>query len=232
MSDNNITFAQYLIKLGAKKNWFPEGSAKFYFSRVEHSRPFREIGICSQSFLSNFFYNSKNYLEIDKIFPKNSKNLYSFNFVTVDESNLPYHKGGIGAVLLKSKGSFQEIAVNFHLAINEIEKKDIVETVSEGIDEYEKHHNKSNDYDYRWYEEIFNKHKINLQKVHYPEKDNSIDAGKLFLNEGKIYFLKKPYLNGEYYFLWGDDEDYKYFLPQKMLEDINYVYVSVNDFKV
>ena len=34
--------------------------------------------------------------------------------------------------------------------------------------EYEKYHNKSNDYDYRWYEEIFNKHKINLQKVHYP----------------------------------------------------------------
>ena len=91
MSDNNITFAQYLIKLGAKKNWFPEGSAKFYFS-IEHSNHLKELA-------------KKQFKKLDNVF----SNLYSFNFVTVDESNLPYHKGGIGAVLLKSKGF--EIAV-------------------------------------------------------------------------------------------------------------------------
>ena len=227
MTDNNISFRQYLIKLGAKNNWFPLNEAKFYFTRMHHGKLFTEIGICSQSFFSKIFNNSNYHLEIDKIFPSNSKNLYSFNSSYFDESNLPFYTGSMG-YLLKSNKSFLEIAENFHLSINEIEKKEINKLYKTN-DKYEKFRHENENYEFRWYEEIFDKYNINIQKMHYSEMDETMDPQKLFLNEGKIFFLRKPYLNGEYYFLWGQDNGYKYFLPQKILTYIDYVFVTVNE---
>ena len=232
----SIDFSDYLIKLGAKKNWFTKHNnmgIEFYFERkidgFKKKLIVSEIGIKSQSIFSKIIDNNKNYLPMDKIFPKDSKNLYSFNCFHFHETHLPYYDSSYEASLvLKSKDSFEVIAKNFHLAINDIDNYNVNNPKEENEDVYK----------FDLYEEILNKYNIFVEDISYPESydvDNETLHGIgglkfLGLDDKKIYFLNKPYLDGEYYFLWGNDNEEKYFLPLDFLIETKWVSVKVYDF--
>ena len=133
MSRKEIPFYEYLISLGAKKNWFDEQSNMkldlYYQRKIYDGRMIDEIGIKSQSTFSKLSHNESNYLSISKIFPKNSKNLYDFNCFHFHDSHFPFKQ------VMKSYGSFEEINKNYLLALNEIEKIDILAGTHDQIDE-------------------------------------------------------------------------------------------------
>ena len=240
MSSKKIRFHEYLINLGAKKNWFEKESkmrSELYFQRkIYDGSMIDEIGIKSQSILSKLFYNVSNYLPISKIFPKNSKNLYSFNMYAFHDSDFPFKQ------VLYSSGSFEEIEKNFLLALNEIEKRDINAGKEEEDDywlneyyenhTYEEYHEDDEDEEIG----IFEKNKINILNLSYPETydvdpKTGYGSGNLSifdLEYKRIHFLNKP-LNGQYFLLWGNEKEVKYFLPIKFIIDTDWIDVIIKN---
>ncbi len=236
-----IPFYEYLISLGAKKNWFEANSNMrlelYYKRKIYDGSMIDEIGIKSQSMMSKLFYNANNFLPIRKIFPKNSKNLYNINFYAYEGGDFPFKQ------VLKSKGSFEEISKNYLLALNEIEKIDILNESPEEDDEadywdpyytggYERYHEDDEDEEHG----VFENHNILIDHLYYPESyevDPVTGHGpgnlSLFdLEPKQMHFLEKPYM-GNHFILWGNDDDIKYFLPLRFIVDTKWVSVIVKD---
>ena len=83
MSKKETPFYEYLISLGAKKNWFEKETnmrSQLYFERkIYDGTTIDEVGIKSQSLLSKIFQSANNYLPMTKIFPNKSKKFFLKN---------------------------------------------------------------------------------------------------------------------------------------------------------
>tara|TARA_E500000178_G_scaffold145702_1_gene145284 strand:+ start:252 stop:959 length:708 start_codon:yes stop_codon:yes gene_type:complete len=233
MSRRETPFYEYLISLGAKKNWFEKETnmrSQLYFERkIYDGTTIDEVGIKSQRLLSKIFQSENDYLPMTKIFPNKSKNLYCFNMYAFDEDDFPFCQ------VLYSNGSFEEIEKNFYLALNEIEKRDINEGKNKEIDHEIRYWTDDDNTYEQYYEDdedlengIFEKNKINILNLKYPETFVA-GAGNLAIFDIEykpIYFLNKP-LNGNYFLLWGRKNEVKYFLPIKFIIDTDWIDVIV-----
>ena len=192
-----------------------------------------EIGIKSQSTLSKLFHSENDYIPLSKIFPKKSKNLFNFNMFGFHDSDFPFKE------VLFSEGSVEEVEKKYLLALNEIEKKDILE------ERYKEEEDFDDDFFYS-YEEyyddedhtegILESNKIFINKLSYPETynvDNETGYGVGNLNIfdlefKKLYFLDKPF-GSQYFLLWGNEKEIKYFLPLKFIIKTDFLDVIVRD---
>lgn len=242
MSRKGIPFHEYLISLGAKKNWFENESrmkCEIYFQRkIYDGRIINEIGIKSQSTLSKLLHNENNYLPFSKIFPKKSNNLFNFNMFNYHDSDFPFKE------VLFSEGSFEEVEKKYLLALNEIKKKDIKEGRNNDDDDFDYVYDNDYHYSYEeYYEEdedhtegILESNQILIQKLNYPESydvdnETGYGAGNLSIFDlefKELYFLEKPF-GSQYFLLWGNKNEIKYFLPLKFIEETNFLDVIVKD---
>ena len=157
--------------------------------------------------------------------------MYAFH-----DSDFPFKQ------VLYSSGSFEEIEKNFLLALNEIEKRDINAGKEEEDDywlneyyenhTYEEYHEDDEDEEIG----IFEKNKINILNLSYPETydvdpKTGYGSGNLSifdLEYKRIHFLNKP-LNGQYFLLWGNEKEVKYFLPIKFIIDTDWIDVILKN---